>query len=184
MWRVTPLTSTCNHFWSLGRFEPSKPLDCSFLVDPQVGIVCSTFLLLFFTCTNIIDAGEPDPSSPALILYFLRVPLSGFLFLPPASLSPSAPGSWITVYQCRAGKRLPDRIMFCLILGSCAVMRANSVLQWEQEEAEEGVMRGKNDRFVFLYAFVSMCIYGKPVYLHKQVWLTSFPIAGRYLHVI
>lgn len=135
MWRITPLTSTFNHFWSLGRFF--KPLDCSFLVDPQVGFVCYAFLLLFFTCTDIIDSGEPDPSSPALLPYFFCVPLSGFLFLPPSLSLPQLPAdSWITVYQCRARKQLPDRIMFCLILGSCAVMRANSMWQWEQEEAE------------------------------------------------
>ena len=73
MWRVTPFTSTFNHFSSI-------------LLDPQVSFVCWTILLLFFTCTNIIDSGEPDPSSPDL-LYFLCVPLSGFLFLPPLSFS-------------------------------------------------------------------------------------------------
>lgn len=97
--------------------------------------------LCFFTGIDIIDSGEvwahPGPSFPAL-LYFFCVLLSHFLFLSSPSLSfPQLPAdSWITVYQCRARKRLPDRIMFCLILGSCAVMRANSLWQWEQEEAK------------------------------------------------
>lgn len=58
--------------------------------------------------------------------------------LPCCSSLPELPAdSWITMYQCSARNWLPDKIMFCLILGYCSVMKANSVWHWEQEKVSQ-----------------------------------------------
>lgn len=181
MWRITPLTSTFNHFWSLGRFF--KPLDCSILVDPQLGFVCYTFLLLFFTCTDIIDSGEPDPSSPALLLYFFCVPLSGFLFLPPSlSLSLSSPlTAGLLCINAEPESSCQTESCFVSSLAPAPWWGPTACDNGNKRKQREGVMRGKNDVFVFAYACGPTCIYS---HLCKQVWLTSFPVAGRHSRVI
>ena len=130
MWRVTPFTSTFNHFSSI-------------LLDPQVSFVCWTILLLFFTCTNIIDSGEPDPSSPDL-LYFLCVPLSGFLFLPPLSFSLSFSLS-LSLSLCPSAPRW--QLDYCVSMQSQkAAARQNHVLShpWllHHDEAQQCVTMG------------------------------------------
>lgn len=46
----------------------------------------SLSFIFSFTCSDSKDSGEPDPSSPAHLLYFLCVTLSEFFFLPSVSL--------------------------------------------------------------------------------------------------
>lgn len=156
--------------------ECSSSLWTAVSVDPRVAFVCSTLFLIFFPCTNIIDSGEPKPASPALLLYFFCVPLSGFLFSPPRlSLSLSLSSPLTAGLPCiNAEPESGCQTESCFVSSLAPVpwwgpTVCDNGSKWKQKE---GMMRGENDRFVFPYTCGPMCIHG---HLHKQLWLTSFP---------
>lgn len=100
----------------------SAPLDSSKGLKMAAVIFGKPASRLYYMCCLVI-----------FFFFLLTVLLSLFLSVCFSSLTdcsslPQLPtDSWITMYQCSARNWLPDKIMFCLILGYCSVMRANRV---------------------------------------------------------
>lgn len=127
---------------STGSIDGAPHVCCNFAklqTISRILYLCYLFFHLFLL---------PSPSS-CLCFSLCVPPLLPILQLFPLQLPAD---SWITMYQCSARNWLPDKIMFCLILGYCSVMRANSIWHWEQEKRKPGVTGDKGDRrFTFPY---------------------------------
>lgn len=103
-------------------------------------------------------------TSPSLLCSSLSL-----LFFPDSHLPlpPRFPtGSWITMYQCSARSRLPDKIMFCLVVGNSGVMRPSRVWHWEQErERKAGDARDEGERRC---VHCHMCSFGQ-LFVRKHI---------------
>lgn len=115
-----------------------SPLDSSMVLNTTV-VVFGKHQAIYSVCVLPVICSFPLKTvtfSILLSLFFLSFCSFSLPYCNPTSPSPPRlpADSWITMYQCSARNWLPNKIMFCLILGCCSVMRANSVWHWEQEK--------------------------------------------------